>query len=65
MVCTVNENSSRPISGGETTQLIATNYFITLAKGSCNTTVISLRSSGSAGTAVPRSAVPLISLPRG
>ena len=38
---------------------IVTNYFITLAKGSCNKTVISL---GSVGSAVPRSAVRQISL---
>ena len=36
-------------------------YFITLAEGSCNKN-ISLDSAGSAGSAVPPSAVPQISL---
>ena len=45
-------------------KLIVTNYFITLAKGSCNKMVISLGSVGSSGSAVPRSAVPQISLTR-
>ena len=35
---------------------MATNYFITLAKGNCNNTVISLGSVGSAGSAVCSSA---------
>ena len=43
-------------------QLILTSYFVTLAKGSCKKTVISLGSAGSAGSAVPRNAVPQISL---
>ena len=37
-------------------------YFITLAEGSCNKN-ISLDSAGSAGSAVPPSAVPQISVP--
>ena len=46
-------------------KLIVTNYFIVLAKGSCNKTVISLGSVGSAGStgsAVVRSAVLQISV---
>ena len=52
-------------------KVIANNCFITLAKSSCNRTVISLPSAGSAvfagsaGSAVPRSAVPRISLTQG
>ena len=42
-------------------KLMATNHCITLAKGSCNKTVISLGSVGSAGSSVPRSTVPQIS----
>ena len=47
---------------------MATNYFITLAKGSCDKTVISsgsAGSTGSTGSVVPRSAVPHISLTQG
>ena len=51
------DQSAGEKSSSHCKKLIVTNYFIMLAKGSCNKTVISLGSVGSAGSTVARSAV--------